>query len=103
MRQVPLSAPFPLQTVHDFARFKAEGRRISIVTAYDSWSARLVAHSRVSLILVGDSVATVVHGHPITLSSTLPMMALHTWAVARGSAGKFVIADLPFLSHRQGV
>ena len=52
-----------MKTVHDFARFKAENRRISIVTAYDAWSARLVARSRVDAILVGDSVAMVMHGH----------------------------------------
>ena len=43
----------PMTAVHDFARFKAERRKISIVTAYDAWSARLVARSNVDAILVG--------------------------------------------------
>ncbi len=92
-----------MNTVLDFARFKAEGRRISIVTAYDAWSARLVARSRVDAVLVGDSAAMVIHGHENTLAATVPLMAVHTRAVARAAAGKFVIADLPFLSFRKGV
>jgi 3-methyl-2-oxobutanoate hydroxymethyltransferase len=92
-----------MKTVHDFARYKAEHRKISIVTAYDAWSARLVARSRVDAILVGDSVAMVVHGHDTTIPATVGMMAMHTRAVARAAAGKFIIGDLPFLSYRRGV
>lgn len=92
-----------MTTVRDFARFKAEGRKISMVTAYDAWSARLVARSDVDAILVGDSVAMVVHGHPTTVSATVPMMALHTAAVCRVASDKFVVADLPFLSCRSGL
>ena len=89
--------------VGEFARFKAEGRKISIVTAYDAWSARLVAASNVDAILIGDSLAMVVHGHESTLAATVEMMALHTRAVARSAAGKFLIADMPFLSFRKGI
>jgi 3-methyl-2-oxobutanoate hydroxymethyltransferase len=92
-----------MHSVGDFARFKAEGRKISIVTAYDAWSARLVARSHVDAILVGDSAAMVMHGHATTLGATVRLMALHTAAVARAAAGKLVIADLPFLSCRKGI
>lgn len=92
-----------MNSVRDFARFKTEGRRISMVTAYDAWSARLVSHSRVDAILVGDSAAMVLHGHPTTLSATVEMMATHTAAVARGAGDKLVVADLPFLSFRRGI
>lgn len=92
-----------MTTVQDFARFKAQRRRISVVTAYDAWSARIVAGSQVDAILVGDSLAMVMHGHPTTIKATIALMALHTRAVARACAGKFVIADMPFLSHRQGI
>jgi 3-methyl-2-oxobutanoate hydroxymethyltransferase len=92
-----------MKTVDDFARLKAEGRRISIVTAYDAWSARLVARSKVDAILVGDSAAMVMHGQPTTLGATVEVMALHTRAVAGAAGGKFVIADLPFLSFRKGI
>jgi 3-methyl-2-oxobutanoate hydroxymethyltransferase len=90
-------------SVRDFARFKTEGRKISMVTAYDAWSARLVGQSSVDAILVGDSVAMVVHGHATTVSATVPMMALHTAAVARAVPNKFLVADLPFLSYRRGL
>ena len=92
-----------MNSVHDFARFKAEGRKISMVTAYDAWSAHIVAHSNVDAILVGDSAAMVVHGEPTTLAATVALMALHTRAVARAAGGKLLVADLPFLSFRKGV
>ncbi|MGH9723020.1 MAG: 3-methyl-2-oxobutanoate hydroxymethyltransferase, partial [Bryobacteraceae bacterium] len=92
-----------MNTVRHFERFKTEGRKISIVTAYDAWSARIVARSRVDAILVGDSAAMVMHGHQTTIAATVPLMALHTCAVARASGGKFLIADLPFLSFRKGI
>lgn len=92
-----------MTSVLDFARAKAAGARISIVTAYDAWTARLVAASTVDAILVGDSAAMVVHGHETTLTATVALMALHTSAVASAASGKFVIADLPFLSFRKGI
>jgi 3-methyl-2-oxobutanoate hydroxymethyltransferase len=92
-----------VRSVHDFARFKAEGRKISMVTAYDAWSARIVARSNVDVVLVGDSAAMVMHGEPTTLGATVGVMALHTRAVARGGGGRFVITDLPFLSYRKGI
>jgi 3-methyl-2-oxobutanoate hydroxymethyltransferase len=92
-----------MKNVLDFARFKAEGRKISIVTAYDAWSARLVARSNVDAILVGDSAAMVMHGHDDTLAASVDLMATHTRAVARADPAKFIIADMPFLSYRQGI
>jgi len=92
-----------MDTVRDFADFKAHGRKISIVTAYDFWSARLIGRSNVDAVLVGDSVAMVMHGYPSTLSATVELMAVHTEAVARAGSGKFLIADMPFLSYRQGL
>jgi 3-methyl-2-oxobutanoate hydroxymethyltransferase len=92
-----------MNTVHDFARFKAEARRISMVTAYDAWSARLIARSQVDAVLVGDSAAMVMHGHTSTLAATVRLMALHTRAVARAIEGRFLVADLPFLSYRKGI
>jgi 3-methyl-2-oxobutanoate hydroxymethyltransferase len=92
-----------MTTVRDFARFKAEHRKISLVTAYDTWSARLVERSTVDAILVGDSAAMVMHGHGTTVPATVAMMAAHTAAVARAAGSKFLIADLPFLSYRKGV
>ena len=92
-----------MKSARDFARFKAEGRKISMVTAYDAWSARLIARSQVDAILVGDSLAMVMHGHATTIPATVHLMALHTRAVATSIDGKFLIADLPFLSCRKGI
>ena len=92
-----------MSTVLDFARLKGEGRKISVVTAYDAWSARLVARSRVDAILIGDSAAMVMHGHKTTVAATVAVMALHTRAVASACGDKFLIADMPFLSFRKGV
>jgi len=91
-----------MTNIRDFARFKAEGRRISMVTAYDAWSARLIARSQVDAVLVGDSAAMVMHGQRTTLPATVRMMAMHTRAVATSVGEKFLIADLPFLSYRKG-
>jgi 3-methyl-2-oxobutanoate hydroxymethyltransferase len=107
MRQVPAPAASAsleaVRTVDDFARRKALGRKIVLVTAYDTWSARLIAASSVDAILVGDSAAMVVHGEPTTLGATVSMMAMHTRAVARGAQGRFIVADMPFLSFRKGI
>src|SRR6266446_9955234 len=89
--------------VLDFQRMKDSGRKISMVTCYDYSSARAVDKSNVDCILVGDSLAMTMHGHPTTLSATTEMMALHTAAVAKGAPSKFIVADLPFLSYRKGL
>jgi 3-methyl-2-oxobutanoate hydroxymethyltransferase len=91
-----------MKQIQDFARAKREQQPIAVVTAYDAPMARLVAGSQVDAILVGDSVAMVVHGLPSTLHATLDMMRLHTAAVRRGAPELFVIADLPFLAARRG-
>ena len=92
-----------MKDVRDFARFKAEGRKIAMVTAYDAWSARLVARSAVDAILVGDSAGMVMHGAGTTVTATVELMAMHTRGVVATAAGKFVVADMPFLSFRKGI
>jgi 3-methyl-2-oxobutanoate hydroxymethyltransferase len=87
----------------DFVRAKIEGRKLSMVTCYDYTFASVLGRSAVEAILVGDSAAMVMHGHPSTLFATVEMMRLHTAAVARGAPGKFVVADMPFLSFRKGL
>lgn len=73
-----------------------------MVTAYDYTMASLLSKTHVDCLLVGDSVAMVVHGHPTTLQATTEMMATHTAAVARGAGDKFIVADMPFLTFRKG-
>lgn len=92
-----------MTNVRDFAAAKLARRPIVVVTAYDAWSARLLADGPVDCLLVGDSVMMVVHGERDTLGATVELMALHTRAVARGAPEKFIVADMPFLSARKGV
>jgi 3-methyl-2-oxobutanoate hydroxymethyltransferase len=87
----------------DFRKMKTEKRKISMVTCYDHWSARIIAQTDIECILVGDSLAMVVHGFPSTLHATVEMMALHTNAVARGAPDKFIVADMPFPTFRRGI
>lgn len=86
-----------------FRHAKEEGRRLSMVTCYDHWTARIIAKSSIDAVLVGDSVAMVVHGYPTTVHATVDMMVTHIAAVARGCSNKFIVGDLPFLSVRRGL
>lgn len=92
-----------MKRVTDFARFRAEGNPISMVTCYDAWSARIIAETPVDAVLVGDSVAMVMHGYPDTVHATTEMMASHTAAVRRGIGETFVVTDIPFPEHRKGI
>ncbi|MDN5280716.1 MAG: 3-methyl-2-oxobutanoate hydroxymethyltransferase [Clostridiales bacterium] len=78
-------------------------RKISMITCYDSWSARIVNNGPIDMILVGDSAAMVMHGHDSTIPATIDMMVLHTSAVRRGAGDKFIVSDMPFLSYRKGL
>ena len=77
--------------------------KLVMVTCYDYTSARIVEQSDVDMILVGDSAAMVMHGHPNTLPITIDVMAWHVAAVRKGAPRKFVVADLPFLSYRKSL
>jgi 3-methyl-2-oxobutanoate hydroxymethyltransferase len=92
-----------MKSVLEFAAAKAAGRKISMITCYDSSLARVAEASQVDSILVGDSAAMVVHGYPDTLAATVEMMTWHTAAVRRGAPTRFLIGDMPFLSFRKGV
>ena len=89
--------------VQDFTRKKQNGERISMVTCYDAWSAKLIAGTDIDCILVGDSLAMVVYGHDTTLPIDTDTMAAHTAAVRRGAPDAFIIGDMPFLSYRRGL
>ena len=87
----------------DFKKRKLASEKISMVTCYDAWSAKVIEKSPVDCVLVGDSVAMVVHGFDSTLNATTEMMALHTASVRRGLKTKFLVADMPFLTFRKGI
>ncbi len=89
--------------VQTFRKRKLQRRKISMVTCYDFWSAKILNQSDIDCLLVGDSLAVVMHGFDSTVHATLDMMKMHVAAVARGAPDKFVIADMPFLSCSKGL
>jgi 3-methyl-2-oxobutanoate hydroxymethyltransferase len=92
-----------VNTITEFHKAKKENKKISMVTSYDYWSANLLNETEIDCLLVGDSLAQVMHGYPSTVHATVDMMTLHTQAVARGAPNKFIVADMPFLSVRKGL
>ena len=86
-------------TLRDVQRMKDQGERIAMITAYDHASARLADRAGTPLVLVGDSLGMVMHGHPTTLPVTLDDMVRHSAAVVRGAGNALVIGDLPFLTY----
>ncbi len=92
-----------MNTITEFYKAKKEGKKISMVTSYDYWSANLLNETEIDCLLVGDSLAQVMHGFPSTVHADIDMMAFHTRAVARGAPNKFIVADMPFLSVRKGL
>ncbi len=91
-----------MKSLSEFSEYKQRGQKFSMVTCYDFPFARILEKSEVDCLLVGDSVAMVVHGHRDTLAADLPMMELHTASVRRGAPEKFLVSDLPFMSYRKG-
>lgn len=89
-----------MRTVQDFAKAKAEGRRIASLTAYDFPTALLEQEAGIDFILVGDSISMAVLGEETTLGATVEMMLPHVRAVRRGAPGTFVVADMPFGSYQ---
>jgi 3-methyl-2-oxobutanoate hydroxymethyltransferase len=89
--------------VLDFAARKQAGGKLSMVTCYDFWSAQVLNATEIDCLLVGDSLAMVMHGHKSTVSADVDLMALHIQAVSRGAPDKFVVGDMPFLATRKGL
>jgi 3-methyl-2-oxobutanoate hydroxymethyltransferase len=86
-------------TISDLHRMKQTGDRIVMLTAYDTSAALIAERAGVRVLLVGDSLGMVVHGHSTTIPVTLEDMIRHAAAVSRGSREALLVADLPFLSY----
>jgi 3-methyl-2-oxobutanoate hydroxymethyltransferase len=87
-------------TTHILQTMKANGERISMITAYDFSFARLFDHAGIDVILVGDSASNVMAGHETTLPITLDQMIYHASSVIRGVSRSLVLVDLPFGSYQ---
>jgi 3-methyl-2-oxobutanoate hydroxymethyltransferase len=90
-------------TVRTIGDMYKKGEKITMLTAYDYPVAKQINDAGIDMILVGDSCAMVVHGHPDTLTATMDMMVLHCAAVARACDRTMVVADMPFGSFQYGI
>ncbi len=90
-------------SVLDLQQMKERGERIAVLTAYDYLFARIVDAADVDIILVGDSLASVVLGLDSTLPVTLEAMIHHARAVCRAAERGLVVVDMPFLSYQVSV
>lgn len=90
-------------TVLTFAKAKKENTKISMLTAYDYSTAKLINDAGINSILVGDSLGNVVLGYEDTVSVTMEDMIHHTAAVSRGAKDALVVADMPFMSYQTSV
>lgn len=89
-------------TIHTLLERKRAGDKITALTAVDFPTARLADEAGIDLLLVGDSLAMTVLGHPNTLAITMDEMLHHTRAVRRGTEHALLVADMPFGSYHAG-
>lgn len=90
-------------TVVTFKQAKEKGERISMLTAYDYSTAKLMDKAGINGILVGDSLGMVCLGYEDTISVTMEDMIHHSRAVARGCKDTLVVCDMPFMSYQTSV
>jgi len=86
-----------------FQRQKDEQKKITMLTAYDYSTAKVMDNAGINGILVGDSLGMVMLGYEDTLSVTMEDIIHHTKAVARGAKNALVVADMPFMSYQTSV
>ena len=86
-----------------FKEAKAKGEKLTMLTAYDYSTAKLVDGAGINAILVGDSLGNVVLGYPDTISVTMEDMIHHSVAVSRGIKDTLLICDMPFMSYQTSV
>jgi 3-methyl-2-oxobutanoate hydroxymethyltransferase len=90
----------PRYSIHKLRELKARGERFAMITAYDYPSARLVEQAGIPIILVGDSLGSVVLGYESTVPVTMDDIVYHTRAVARATSKAIIVADMPFMSYQ---
>lgn len=90
-------------TVTTFQKAKENGEKLTMLTAYDYSTAKLIDEAGINSILVGDSLGNVILGYEDTISVTMEDMIHHGAAVARGAENALVIIDMPFMSYQTSV
>jgi 3-methyl-2-oxobutanoate hydroxymethyltransferase len=90
----------PRYSIHRLRELKARGERFAMITAYDYPSARLVEQAGIPIILVGDSLGSVVLGYESTVPVTMDDIVYHSRAVVRATSKAIIVADMPFMSYQ---
>jgi 3-methyl-2-oxobutanoate hydroxymethyltransferase len=85
--------------IQDLREMKSKGEKVTVLTAYDATMARLIDRAGIDVILVGDSLGTVILGSS-EIAVTLEMMIHHARAVTRGTQRALVVVDMPFLTYQ---
>ncbi len=86
-------------TTHTLRKMKKSGEKITMLTAYDYPTAKILDEAGVDCLLVGDSLGMVVLGYENTTRVTVADILHHTKAVTRATKRAFVVADMPYLSY----
>lgn len=81
-------------------KYKADKHKITMLTAYDFYFAKLIDECGCDLILVGDSLGTVIMGYENTVAVSLDEIIHHSRAVKKGVSRAMIIGDMPFLSYQ---
>ena len=87
-------------TLRDLRHWAKSGQKFAMLTCYDATTARWLYRGGLRTMLVGDSAAEVILGHPSTIHAPLDFMVALTAAVKRGAPGAFVVGDMPFMSYQ---
>lgn len=90
-------------TVATARQQKKDGDKITMLTAYDYSTAKLMDESGINMLLVGDSLGMVMLGYEDTISVTMEDMIHHTAAVSRGAKNSLVVGDMPFMSYQASI
>lgn len=91
------------KTINTFKEAKLNGDKVTMLTAYDYSTAKIMEEAGVDSILVGDSLGNVMLGYEDTISVTMEDMIHHCRAVARGAKNTLVVCDMPFMSYQTSV
>ncbi len=89
--------------INQIKEMKPKGEKITMLTAYDYATAKIIDEVGIPLILVGDSLGMVVLGYESTIPVTMEEMLHHTKAVVRGAKQAMVIGDMPFMTYHISV
>lgn len=90
-------------TVLTFKEAKSQGKKLTMLTAYDYSMAKIIDASGINGILIGDSLGMVIKGDEDTLAVTVDEIIYHTKAVKKGAQNALIVSDMPFLSYHTSI